>query len=150
MNNLLAFSNVLQISGVTAVLFGAFLITALGYLVGSIKIKGVSLGTAGVFLVAIAFGIIFAIPGLVKIDFLNNFYLIGDSDVYEKLVAENLLDKVMLKTLSSSHSNTEVYGTLADVGLILFVTSGLFLYVKTTSSVVSLFRWMVVDTLSSV
>lgn len=123
MNNLLAFSNVLQISGVTAVLFGAFLITALGYLVGSIKIKGVSLGTAGVFLVAIAFGVVFAIPGLVKIDFLNNFYLIGDSDVYEKLVAENLLDKVMLKTLSTSHANTEVYGTLADVGLILFVTS---------------------------
>ncbi len=123
MNNLLAFSNVLQISGVTAVLFGAFLIATLGYLVGSIKIKGVSLGTAGVFLVAIAFGVIFAIPGLVEIDFLNNFYLIGDSEVYKELSFKYLLNENILKTLATSHANTEVYGTLADVGLILFVTS---------------------------
>lgn len=37
-------------------LVGLFVITALGYLLGRINIKGVSLGTAGVFLVAIAFG----------------------------------------------------------------------------------------------
>ncbi len=35
-----------------------FIITALGYLLGSITIKGVNLGTAGVFLVAILFGFI--------------------------------------------------------------------------------------------
>ena len=69
MNNLLAFSNVLQISEVTAVLFGAFLIAALGYLVGAIKIKGVSLGTAGVFLVAIAFGVILQYQTLLKLTF---------------------------------------------------------------------------------
>ena len=43
--------------GSTAVLFILiFIITALGYLLGSITIKGVNLGTAGVFLVAILFG----------------------------------------------------------------------------------------------
>ncbi len=43
--------------GSTAVLFIlVFVIAALGYLFGSITIKGVNLGTAGVFLVAILFG----------------------------------------------------------------------------------------------
>ena len=42
--------------GSTAVLFILiFIIVALGYLLGSITIKGVNLGTAGVFLVAILF-----------------------------------------------------------------------------------------------
>ncbi len=39
-----------------ALLFGIFVVTALGYLLGRITIKGVNLGTAGVFLVAILFG----------------------------------------------------------------------------------------------
>ncbi|MBQ8427600.1 MAG: hypothetical protein IJX16_07585, partial [Clostridia bacterium] len=39
-----------------AFLCGLFLITTLGYMLGRITIKGVSLGTAGVFLVAILFG----------------------------------------------------------------------------------------------
>ncbi len=43
---------------ISALLFGIFVITALGYLLGKIDIKGVSLGTAGVFLVAIAFGVL--------------------------------------------------------------------------------------------
>lgn len=41
---------------IMALLFGIFLVATLGYLLGSIEIKGVSLGTAGVFLVAILFG----------------------------------------------------------------------------------------------
>ncbi len=39
-------------------LFGVFLILVLGYLLGRIKIKGVSLGSAGVFIMAIVVGII--------------------------------------------------------------------------------------------
>ena len=43
--------------GTTFVMFAiVFIIVALGYLLGSIEIKGVSLGTAGVFLVAILIG----------------------------------------------------------------------------------------------
>ena len=123
MNNLLAFSNVLQIGGVEAVIFGAFLIATLGYLVGSIKIKGVSLGTAGVFLVAIAFGVIFAIPGLVEIDFLNNFYLVESEEVYKDLLLQYNQNEGVLKILDKIHGNIEAYGTLGDIGLILFVTS---------------------------
>ncbi len=40
----------------SALLAGLFLVTSLGYLLGRVTIKGVSLGTAGVFLVAILFG----------------------------------------------------------------------------------------------
>ncbi len=123
MNNLLAFSNVLQISGVTAVIFSAFLIATLGYLLGKITIKGVNLGTAGVFLVAILAGVVFAIPALVEVDFLNNFYLLSDKDKIAELSLKYINNKQMLKVITNSTSNMEVYGTIADIGLILFVTS---------------------------
>lgn len=123
MNNLLAFSDILQISGVTAVIFSAFLIATLGYLLGKITIKGVNLGTAGVFLVAILAGVVFAIPALVEVDFLNNFYLLSDKDKIAELSLKYITDKQMLKVIGNSTSNMEVYGTIADIGLILFVTS---------------------------
>lgn len=48
--------NTLNVFGLPALLTGLFIVTALGYLLGRITIKGVNLGTAGVFLVAILFG----------------------------------------------------------------------------------------------
>ena len=45
-----------SVFGLPALLTGIFVVTALGYLLGRITIKGVNLGTAGVFLVAILFG----------------------------------------------------------------------------------------------
>lgn len=123
MSNLLAFSDILQISGVTAVIFSAFLIATLGYLLGKITIKGVNLGTAGVFLVAILAGVVFAIPALVEVDFLNNFYLLSDKEKIAELSLKYIADKQMLKVIGNSTSNMEVYGTIADIGLILFVTS---------------------------
>ena len=47
---------VFKFSSTAALFILIFIITALGYLLGSITIKGVNLGTAGVFLVAILFG----------------------------------------------------------------------------------------------
>ena len=44
-------------------LFIIFVILSLGYLVGAIKVKGVSLGSAGVLLVAIIVGVIFFLCG---------------------------------------------------------------------------------------
>ena len=44
-------------------LFIIFVILSLGYLVGAVKIKGVSLGSAGVLLVAIIVGVIFFLCG---------------------------------------------------------------------------------------
>ena len=52
------------VSSALSVIFIVFAIAALGYLVGSVKIKGISLGTAGVLLVALIFGICISfIPG---------------------------------------------------------------------------------------
>lgn len=45
-----------KIYSIPVLLAGIFIVTALGYMLGRITIKGVSLGTAGVFLVAILFG----------------------------------------------------------------------------------------------
>ena len=45
-----------SIKGVTLVLFFMFAIIFIGYLIGKINIKGVSLGTAAIFIVALVFG----------------------------------------------------------------------------------------------
>ncbi len=45
-----------SIKGTTLVLFFMFAIIAIGYLIGKINIKGVSLGTAAIFMVALVFG----------------------------------------------------------------------------------------------
>ena len=49
----------LSVSGVAFLVFSVLAITAVGYLLGKITIKGVSLGTAGVFLVALLYGCLF-------------------------------------------------------------------------------------------
>ena len=46
----------ISVFSLPALLTGLFVVTALGYMLGRITIKGVNLGTAGVFLVAILFG----------------------------------------------------------------------------------------------
>lgn len=89
----------LNISGLTAVLFGTFLIAALGYLLGSVKVKGLSLGTAGVFLVALAFGFLFAAKFMDK-GFLKNFYIPDESAIMYKYFKE-----------------------IDSIGLVLFVTA---------------------------
>lgn len=68
-------NSVMGVSIVVALLFGVFLVATLGYLFGSVSIKGVSLGTAGVFLVAIAFGCLCTINGLSDVPLLKMFYI---------------------------------------------------------------------------
>ncbi len=53
------FGGVVSITGFTFLMFVLFAIVVLGYLLGRITIKGVSLGTAGVFIVALLFGALF-------------------------------------------------------------------------------------------
>ena len=50
------FGGILAVKTTTFLIFCVFAIAALGYLLGRITIKGVSLGTAGVFIVALLFG----------------------------------------------------------------------------------------------
>lgn len=53
------FGGYYAITGLTFFLFTTFIIVFVGYALGGIKIKGVSLGTAGVFIISLAFGMIF-------------------------------------------------------------------------------------------
>ncbi len=83
--------------GFSAFLLGMFIIVVLGYMLGRITIKGVNLGTAGVFLVAIAFG-------------LACTYIPADTPIVGGL------------HLNSKSTTLGYYkGAVSDIGLVLFV-----------------------------
>ena len=56
---MILFGGVLPVTGVTFLMFSLLAILAVGYLLGRISIKGISLGSAGVFLVALLYGCLF-------------------------------------------------------------------------------------------
>ena len=78
-------------------IFIAFLVSTLGYAIGSVKIKGISLGTAGVLLVAILVGVLFS--------FVPQFTL-GEKTV----------------TLWNA-SKESVFSTISSIGTVMFVTA---------------------------
>jgi len=92
--------NIFNTQTTTFVMFTiAFVVIGLGYLLGAINIKGVSLGTAGVFLVAILVGFLCTlVPEEANI--FSGFHLTEDSAVVKNL-----------------------NGTVQNIGLILFVGS---------------------------
>lgn len=53
-------------------LFFVFIIATIGYLIGGLEIKGISLGTAGVLLVALLFGILASKVGT---------FTVGETDI---------------------------------------------------------------------
>lgn len=53
------FGGVIPVTGITFLVFCLFAIMAVGYSIGRIEIKGISLGTAGVFIAALLFGALF-------------------------------------------------------------------------------------------
>ena len=55
-------SGAIAIKGVTFLLFCVLAIAVLGYALGRVSVKGVTLGTAGVFIVALLFGCFFFEP----------------------------------------------------------------------------------------
>lgn len=81
-----------SVFSLSVLLTGIFVITALGYMLGRVNIKGVSLGTAGVFLVAIFFGFLCSMKGLKDIPILGSFFLESSSTVtkYYKSVVSNV------------------------------------------------------------
>jgi len=93
--------NTFKVSSTVALLASIFVIAALGYLLGSITVKGVSLGTAGVFLVAILFGYLCTLPGLQNIPVFDAFFMADSS-----------------ATLNGYFSKV-----IQNVGLVLFVAS---------------------------
>ena len=93
-------SGLISPSATAVVLLGAFFITFLGYCLGRISIKGVSLGTAGVFLMALLFGYLFTLSGLKELPVLSKFFI------------ETAKDATVVN-----------YKFLGNIGLVLFVTA---------------------------
>lgn len=87
------FNGVIPIKGITFLMFCVFAIAAVGYALGRITIKGVSLGDAGVFIMALVFGCLF----------------------YGQLDAQ-----LMVGDVSYASSALKI---VENMGLILFVTS---------------------------
>lgn len=104
-------------------LFVAFAVVVLGLLLGRITIKGISLGTAGVLLVAIVVGIV--------------FFLCRDQEIWkaqEEVVCHfsitikgeekwiTLWDPTKLSLIGKT-STESVFSTISNIGTILFVTA---------------------------
>lgn len=92
------FGGVISVTGVSFLIFAVFVVAVLGYLLGRITIKGVSLGTAGVFIVALLFGAVF-------------------SDTISSTVVQSLSDG------SSVDMSSNALKIVENIGLILFVAS---------------------------
>lgn len=93
-------SNLINLGSTPTVLLMAFLVCFIGYGLGAIKVKGLSLGTAGVFLFALLFGYLCTLPGLQDIPVLGKFYMADAADT--KITS---------------------FKFISNIGLVLFVTS---------------------------
>lgn len=93
-------NNLIGLGQTPVVLFSVFIICFIGYLIGSIKVKGLCLGTAGVFLFALLFGYLCTLPGLADVPVLGKFAMADASDA----------------KISS-------FKFISNIGLVLFVTS---------------------------
>lgn len=98
----------ITLGALLSTLFVVFVILSLGYALGAIKIKGVSLGSAGVLLVAIIVGVI--------------FFLCGEKDVNNKLVEFSFTLGGKKITLWGSSAQS-ILKTVQNIGTMLFVTS---------------------------
>ena len=92
------FGGVISITGISFLMLSVFIIAAVGYALGRITIKGVCLGTAGVFIVALLFGAFF-------------------SDAISSTVIQKLSDGTVVDISSNALKIVE------NLGLILFVTA---------------------------
>ena len=75
------FNGILSIHGVSFLMLSVIAMAALGYILGRITIKGISLGTAGVFIVALIYGCIFYkdLSAEINTDFVGNALKIVDN-----------------------------------------------------------------------
>ena len=96
------FGGVVSISGITFLMFAIFAIIAVGFSLGRITIKGICLGDAGVFIVALLFGCL--------------FYETLDKQL---TVTKEIAEDVKIVT----NYTTNALKIVENIGLILFVTS---------------------------
>ena len=93
-------SKLISLGQTPTVLLSVFLICFIGYAIGSVKVKGLQLGTAGVFLFALLFGYLCTLPGLQDVPVIGKFFMADAKDA----------------KISS-------FKFISNIGLVLFVTS---------------------------
>ena len=91
------FDGIISVNNVTTLLFVVFAVIFMGYLIGRITVKGISLGDAGVFIVALIFGALF-------------FHV-------------NELGDLIFSASTKPYDFSEGLKLVESLGLILFVTS---------------------------
>lgn len=94
------FEKIIGLGQTPVVLLSVFLICFIGYAIGRIKVKGLCLGTAGVFLFALLFGYLCTLPALKNAPVLNKFFMADAGDA--KITS---------------------FKFISNIGLVLFVTS---------------------------
>lgn len=97
------FDGILSIKSVAFLMFSVLTISALGYILGRITIKGISLGTAGVFIVALLYGFFFN-------EQLTSELVVSAKDELGNVIASPSFVDSALKIID-------------NIGLILFVTA---------------------------
>lgn len=95
------FGGAISVTGVSFLMFSVFAIIGVGYAFGRITIKGVSLGDAGVFIMALVFGCLFY------------------GSLADTMVIKQTVDGVVTKTGYAK----EALKIVENLGLMLFVTS---------------------------
>lgn len=94
------FSKLIGLGQTPVVLLSVFVVCFVGYAIGRVKIKGLNLGTAGVFLFALLFGYLCTLEGLKDVPVLGKFYMASAYD-----------------------SKISSFKFISNIGLVLFVTS---------------------------
>ena len=87
----------ISVTGITFFMFSVFLVMMLGYLLGKITVKGISLGTSGVFVIALLYGALFG-----------------------NAISQNLV--ISISNINQNYSSNALK-IIENTGLILFVTS---------------------------
>ena len=120
------FAGILSIKTITFLVFCVFAIAGVGYLLGRITINGVSLGTAGVFIVALLFGAFLYTP-------LANQLKVGDASYVSNAlkIVENL-GLILFVTSVGFIAGPSFFGDLKKnfksyilLGLIIILVGGL-------------------------
>ncbi|MBR6513603.1 MAG: permease [Clostridia bacterium] len=112
------FGGVIPITGVTFLLFCLFGILFVGYALGRITIKGVSLGDSGVFIVALIFGALLYGPLKDQLILKSTVTSLAESFKFLAPLAETAGDEKVVMSFIK-----EALKVVESLGLILFVTS---------------------------
>ena len=124
------FGGVLSIKSVTFLIFSVFLVAAVGYGLGRIKIKGVSLGTAGVFIIALLYGCFFyktlSSQLTVDIDGQSAGYVINALKIIENVGLVLFVNSVgFLAGPGFFHNLKKHFKSYVVLSVVLVVTGGL-------------------------